>query len=71
MAMPRKMRTGRLAGGSGMSRVRPEQDKAQKMSKPLAEDLRRAADLKAALEILSTRIGGYRGTVLPGGKEIK
>jgi hypothetical protein len=71
MAMPRKRRTGRLAEESGTSSVKSEQNKTKKMSEPLAEDLRRAADLKAAREILSTRIGGYRGIVLPGGKEIK
>ena len=43
----------------------------RKNREPLAEDLRRAADLKAAREILSTRIGGYSGIVLPGGKKIK
>ena len=31
----------------------------------------RAADLKAAKEILKTRAGGYSGTALPGGKRIK
>jgi hypothetical protein len=71
MAMPRKRRTGRLAEGSGMSSVKSEQNKLKKMREPLAEDLRRAADLKAAREILSTRIGGYSGIVLPGGKKIK
>ena len=30
-----------------------------------------AADQKAAEEILSTRMGSYRGTTLPGGKRIK
>lgn len=29
------------------------------------------ADQKAAEEILSTRMGSYRGTVLPGGEKIK
>lgn len=29
------------------------------------------ADEKAAEEILSTRMGSYRGTTLPGGKKIK
>ena len=29
------------------------------------------ADEKAAEEILSTRMGSYRGTTLPGGKRIK
>ena len=29
------------------------------------------ADMKAAEEILSTRMGSYRGTVLPGGKRIE
>lgn len=54
-----------------MSSVKSEQNKLKKMREPLAEDLRRAADLKAAREILSTRIGGYSGIVLPGGKKIK
>mgnify|MGYP001161431593 FL=1 len=30
-----------------------------------------AADQKAAEEILSTRMGSYKGTTLPGGKKIK
>lgn len=29
------------------------------------------ADMKAAEEILSTRMGSYRGTTLPGGRKIK
>ena len=33
--------------------------------------MRGKADEKAAEEILSTRMGSYRGTTLPGGKKIK
>ena len=33
--------------------------------------LKGKADEKAAEEILSTRMGSYRGTYLPGGKKIK
>lgn len=35
------------------------------------EDVLDAADQKAAEEILSTRMGSYKGTTLPGGKKIK
>ena len=35
------------------------------------EAKRRKADEKAAEEILSTRMGSYKGTTLPGGKKIK
>ena len=70
MAMPRKRPTGRLAEESGMNSVISEQVKAQRADELLSEDQLRAADLKAAREILSTRIGGYKGIVLPGGKKI-
>lgn len=40
-------------------------------NEPSTEKGEAAADLKAAMEILATRIGGYSGTILPGGKRIK
>ena len=35
------------------------------------EYMNHAADLQSAKEILSTRMGSYKGTTLPGGKKIK
>ena len=45
--------------------------KAQDYLSSVMNYMRGKADQKAAEEILSTRMGSYRGTTLPGGEKIK
>ena len=48
----------------------PELSAAIELLKTVVQDKLRAADEKAAEEILSTRMGSYRGVTLPGGRKI-
>ncbi len=49
----------------------PELQEAVEILRKIVESDLAAADMKAAEEILSTRMGSYRGTTLPGGRKIK
>lgn len=62
--MPERRLVVRLAVKSGAT------VKSKKDSQVDAESVEQQ-DERAAREILATRIGGYSGTVLPGGKKIK
>ena len=61
--------TGDYAGASAPDIVSDVQDVLLRYARN--EYMNHTADLKAAEEILNTRMGSYKGTTLPGGEKVK